>query len=63
MRVPTEREAVSRTVMNRIGLDNIQRFASLPSRDLLARFLLRVPGRQSCGGSKTEGQNGCSFSP
>jgi hypothetical protein len=60
----TEREAViQETVTSRIGLDSIRRFALLPSRDLLARFLLRVPGRQSCGGSKTEGQNGCSFLP
>jgi hypothetical protein len=64
MRATTDREAgIQDTVMSRIGLDSIRRFASLFSRDLLARFLLRVPGRQSCGGSKTEGQNGCSFLP
>jgi hypothetical protein len=64
MRATTEREAfLQETVMSRICLDSIRRFASLSSRDLLTRFLLSVSGRQSCGGSKTEGRNGCSFLP
>jgi hypothetical protein len=64
MRATTEREAfLQEPVMSRIGLDNIRRFASLSSRDFLARFLLRVSGRQSCGGNKTEGRNGCLFLP
>jgi hypothetical protein len=62
MRATTEREAfLQEKVVSRIGLDSIRRFASLSSRDLLA--MLRVSGRQSCGGSKTEGRNGCSFLP
>jgi hypothetical protein len=53
MRATTEREAfLQETVMNRIGLDSVRRFASLSSRDLLARFLLRVSGRQSCAKRK-----------
>jgi hypothetical protein len=64
MRATTEREASLREkVMSRIGLDSIRRFASFSSRDLLAKVLLRVSGRQSCGASKTEGRNGCSFLP
>jgi hypothetical protein len=53
MRATTEREAFLREkVMSRIGLDSIRRFTSLSSRDLLARFLLRVFGRQSCAKRK-----------
>jgi hypothetical protein len=64
MRAITEREAfLPETVISRICLDSIRRFASLSSRDLLARFLLGVSGRQSRGGSKTEDRNGCSFLP
>ena len=41
MRATTQREAVIQdTVMSRIGLDSIRRFASLSSRGLLARFCL-----------------------
>ena len=49
----TEREAViQETVTSRIGLDSIRRFALLPSRDLLARFLLGFLAANRAAGAK-----------